>query len=466
MDEVAIAGMSRNGGADMRGLAVANFLKLPYIDLRKPVFDRKYTAIMVVKHYDNCEKELRKNARVLIYDPLDVWVRFKPDHDPVQFWKEEYKALNFDIILATTPKAAQLMREALPPKVTVLHMPHNSDHRCEPSWYDPEGAITYAGGGQYLGGQEGRIEEACKKLNIPFRLATEFPDSLNAMNGSRLLLCLRLPPTDTPLNKTCKPQVKIENALECQIPFLATPHAATESYLDGVYYHQNIANPDWGDEIRLALTQPRPTTTSVSLRQHCMKLKRLFETITQGEPAIKIDLGSGTKDMFGWVTVDLYGETANLQYDVRTLEFRPESVTHLRSFHSIEHITREEGVSLLRRAYRWLSPGGTFQIESPCRARCEKLIKNGHHMDGGLGLLGGRGTKKLFWKQSVAKWAAGEMDKKDLPKLAKPGEEHLYVWSEAELTQAMKEVGFSVKSEVPLSHGKRHFRDLRLVGTK
>lgn len=81
---------------------------------------------------------------------------------------------------------------------------------------------------------------------------------------------------------------------------------------------------------------------------------------------MKLHLGCGKNIIPGWVNVDLEPGPGGEVHDLRKpLPQRDNSVDFVFNEHFIEHITREEGVRLLREIHRVLKPGGVLRISTP-----------------------------------------------------------------------------------------------------
>lgn len=203
---------------------------------------------------------------------------------------------------------------------------------------------------------------------------------------------------------------------------------------------------------------------------------------------MKLNLGCGNKRIEGFAGVDLHGDVATIRADLRSVEFAPEMIEAAVTFHVIEHLTYDDGVSLVYRVFEWLQPGGTFAIETPDRAKCLDLIRRGKlytdgrgvkRLEGGVGILGGRHCdaedNRVYhrWIRDNAEMIAREAKRnRHVPielipeRWIQHDTQHLCVWSEAELREVMERVGFQVRAEKPTTHGRRDWRDLRLVGVK
>jgi predicted SAM-dependent methyltransferase len=138
---------------------------------------------------------------------------------------------------------------------------------------------------------------------------------------------------------------------------------------------------------------------------------------------MKLHLGSGGVNLTGWLNVDLDASNADLHLDLRAkLPFEDQSVTHIYSEHFIEHITREEALSLLKECHRVLKNDGVLRLSTPNL----KFIA------------------VSYLSRSIAEW--GELWKPANPcflmneALRLWG--HQFVYDAEELTQVLTEAGF------------------------
>jgi predicted SAM-dependent methyltransferase len=81
---------------------------------------------------------------------------------------------------------------------------------------------------------------------------------------------------------------------------------------------------------------------------------------------LKLHLGCGPIRLPGWVNIDIDSPDADLNMDLRAaLPFAEGQVDFIFSEHFIEHITRDEGLALLKECRRVLSGSGTLRISTP-----------------------------------------------------------------------------------------------------
>jgi hypothetical protein len=169
----------------------------------------------------------------IVFDPMDKWFSDarKARMDPVAYWKSEYERNPWTDIIATSPSCADAMQSAAA-HTTVHLVPHAPDPRIEAGWYDPNGPIVYAGARYFIERYYSQIREAAKLLGREVFFDHDH-HAWKSLKGASAVLSLRLPPTNSALNKQCKPQVKVANAAAAGIPVLSTDcPAATSLYGD------------------------------------------------------------------------------------------------------------------------------------------------------------------------------------------------------------------------------------------
>ncbi len=267
---VAFTGRAGLGGAMMRGKAVSQVLGVPFVETEGVSTQDRIDTLVLVKYWGDPD-ELRGKCDRLIFDPLDCWSSFREwlDAEPADFWRWTHRVLRFDEIIATSPACARVMRDALP-RVPVHLAPHHADPAISPSCYAPKGSVVYAGRLRYIESELRSIQKACKRLGR--RLVVEKAKwTPTCLEGASLFLHLRLPPTDTPLNRHCKPQVKLENAAAAGLPVLASPDPCVTSLRPGV----TESSDDWERGIEAAL-RSEPLANPVSLDEHARTMERIL----------------------------------------------------------------------------------------------------------------------------------------------------------------------------------------------
>ena len=224
---IAVFGEPHLGSVKMRGKLLAAHFRCPLISTIAPPVTARWDTAVIVK---DCVPAVRGAADRLVYDPLDVFWNEPHDTSPEEFWRRKYDELRFDDIIATSPACEAIMRESLPDRVQVHLIPHQSDSRIYEGWGNRDGPIVYVGQPAFIADGLDRVRSACRMLGKELVTGS----SCDVLKGASLALALRLPPYDTPLNRTCKPQVKIANAIAGNVPVVTTDSPAAASLYPGV----------------------------------------------------------------------------------------------------------------------------------------------------------------------------------------------------------------------------------------
>lgn len=269
--KIAVIGRKGLGGVIMRGEDVARVNEWEFIDLYKLPPGKHFDALLLVKYHKGIANQIRSACDRLIFDPLDCWESDGPDSAPGDFWNRQYLNLLFDDVLATSPAAAECIATSLP-NCRVHGMPHHSDPQLSRDWYDPSGPVVYAGGKRFIERHLTAIEQACRKIGRQF-VINFGRRPVPTLRGAALHLHPRFPNTDSPLNRLCKPQVKLANAAAAGCPILATPHPCYSSMNAGgchIDHHDN-----W-ERLILRALESQPPTRQPTLAEHAQEIRRIL----------------------------------------------------------------------------------------------------------------------------------------------------------------------------------------------
>jgi len=80
---------------------------------------------------------------------------------------------------------------------------------------------------------------------------------------------------------------------------------------------------------------------------------------------MKVNLGSGTNKIDGFINIDKYAENADLQDDILSLTLKDNSVELVYFSHIIEHFNKDDINLVLNEIKRILQSGGILIIETP-----------------------------------------------------------------------------------------------------
>lgn len=257
--KAAFIGRRGLGGVTMRAAPTAKALGLPLVDCKDFSPSSFWDTLVVCKYWPDVD--LKGRCGRLIWDPLDAWESTKPHAAPVEFWRWAHSKLRFDAIVATSPAAADTMRAALP-DVEIIMSPHHADPRIEADWYDPDGPIVYAGGIRFIDSAIPALTEAARRLGRKFIVDTD-RECWKSLKGAALSLCLRLPPCDGEINRTCKPTVKVENTAAAGLCCLASDHPSITSLRPEI----TVPRGSWESAILSAL-EAGPLKNPVRIEKH------------------------------------------------------------------------------------------------------------------------------------------------------------------------------------------------------
>lgn len=93
---------------------------------------------------------------------------------------------------------------------------------------------------------------------------------------------------------------------------------------------------------------------------------------------LNLNIGSGTNRIQGYLSVDLYTPEADMGLDCsKPLPFDAESVDNIYTSHFIEHLSRQEWMSVYPSWCYVLKPGGSIEIRCPDIVKvCQMMVDN------------------------------------------------------------------------------------------
>jgi predicted SAM-dependent methyltransferase len=111
------------------------------------------------------------------------------------------------------------------------------------------------------------------------------------------------------------------------------------------------------------------------------------------ESPVRLHLGCGSRNLPGFVNIDLLSGAADVLADCTRLGFlRSGSVTHILVEHMLEHLSREQSALALREWARVLQPGGVLEVEVPDLIWCMENFLVASEEDRYRHLYEGRGA--------------------------------------------------------------------------
>lgn len=92
----------------------------------------------------------------------------------------------------------------------------------------------------------------------------------------------------------------------------------------------------------------------------------------------KLHLGCGSNILDGWANIDYSKDRRIIRLDLtKPLPVEKRSIRYIFSEHFIEHISREDLLSLLRECYRVLKPEGVIRITTPSLRKLISVYRTG-----------------------------------------------------------------------------------------
>jgi SAM-dependent methyltransferase len=91
---------------------------------------------------------------------------------------------------------------------------------------------------------------------------------------------------------------------------------------------------------------------------------------------IRLNLGSASVKLPGYISVDLYDDRADLQMDILDLDFEDNSVDEILASHVFEHLSPHYAMPALKEWFRVLKSGGKLIMEMPdFEVTCKRFLE-------------------------------------------------------------------------------------------
>ena len=167
-------------------------------------------------------------------------------------------------------------------------------------------------------------------------------------------------------------------------------------------------------------------------RRHRRSVKKVPQVLHG--PELKLNLGCGPNAKPGWLNIDLFNPSADLQLDLREhWPFPDGSVSYIYSEHVFEHFEfRDEVPHFLSESVRVLQAGGLFDVGVP-------------DTDWPLHAYGD--PDNHYWsfaKTILPDWCETQLDLINFHfRQCSEWGEHKYAWNEDSLARSLKKSGFS-----------------------
>ena len=194
-----------------------------------------------------------------------------------------------------------------------------------------------------------------------------------------------------------------------------------------------------------------PETTAKAAK----KLGRPRFVAPPNDGKIRLNLGSGDKNLRGYINVDIVegrgGAKPDVQSDLRKLGFASGYADEIMSIHVIEHFYEWEVQDLLAEWKRVLKPGGTITLECPNLMYAVKRIAEDESL-----LLD---TGKDGWGMTMFSLYGNPFERD-------PYMCHRWGWTPKTLAAELEKAGFVAAHEEKALFKKGNPRDMRIVATK
>jgi predicted SAM-dependent methyltransferase len=144
---------------------------------------------------------------------------------------------------------------------------------------------------------------------------------------------------------------------------------AENAYIKHVHYIQAICSDKNNVAVEDECYKIGWNEESVKKDRALLDIRKKNNYLSDSE-TLNVIIGSGTTSIAGYITLDKYSKTANIQRDI--LEegiFNPESVDKFLAEHILEHFIQEDGEKLIKICYAALKTGGTLEIAVPDMCR-------------------------------------------------------------------------------------------------
>lgn len=213
-----------------------------------------------------------------------------------------------------------------------------------------------------------------------------------------------------------------------------------------------------GEACRNALRAFMPAVVASQFLERVMQMQQEAVAVaseTVPDAPVKLNLGSGSVPLPGYINVDVAAERGGRQPDVccdiRDLAaFGDNHADEVLAVHVIEHFYRWEVVDLLKEWVRVLKPGGKLVLECPnLLTACEELLR-----DPAAAAMPDHRGQRTMW------CLYGDPLHKD-PLMC-----HRWLYTPQSLAQVMYEAGLRQLEQTPPQFKMRHPRDMRIEGTK
>lgn len=154
---------------------------------------------------------------------------------------------------------------------------------------------------------------------------------------------------------------------------------------------------------------------------------------------MKLNLGCGPHVLPGWTNLDIDPHPGVIRHDLKNpIPYQSALCDFIFSEHALEHLTKEDGIRLLRECHRMLKPKGVLRLSMP---NLDEIVRRYNNND--------LYTMPGVWEpQSVC----------DMINEGMRSWGHQYVWNYSELRRVLSDIGFT-SYRMPWRHSD--YKDLQ-----
>jgi predicted SAM-dependent methyltransferase len=185
----------------------------------------------------------------------------------------------------------------------------------------------------------------------------------------------------------------------------------------------------------------------------------LIDKYLEEHPVRKLQIGSGSSRLKGWLNTDIEPGTGGLAFldATKRFPFEDGELHYIFSEHVIEHLSYDEGKFMVAEAYRVLAPGGKMRISTPDLARFIALFDKDPGEEARAYIVG-----KLAWRE----WPKDPNPAAIILNLQMSSWGHKFMYDVETLGAMLSRAGFRNLQEFEENiSGDEHLRDLEARDT-
>lgn len=196
------------------------------------------------------------------------------------------------------------------------------------------------------------------------------------------------------------------------------------------------------------------------LRQQYWKwiAPRKIQTYLDTHTTRKLQIGAGSNELGGWLNTTLYPFDEGMVFMDGTTRFpfADNTIDYVFSEHVIEHIEFDEGMFMLKEAFRVLKSGGRIRIATPDLAQIIAIYSNPN---------GDAQQAYIKWIMDTFRPKIGEYNPAHVINQSFHGWRHFFIYDQPTLKQAFQDAGFvDITQYTPNHSNDEHFNGIEQHG--